>query len=289
MKIYVDENKGDRNSFYLLAYVYGESSNITDFERDAATIRLKHSNLGKDFKGIHANKIKGKNVKKYVEDILNLFKSYLTQNKLHYFILIQSINKLDANFGVVKDKLKSVMLKIKSQFPDLQPKDEPNIIESGAQLWGIFQYPEKFKNVLNADVYVDSCGAILNYATQKRTIINIQHRSIQIPFYDVIKIFARSVATTVSKIHKKTEISIDSYNAIADTSSVTMQLCDILSNYLFNALRKEKGCSNDIIVYKHSQITNLLNICPTDLKRLAINFDNGINCINDKAFMIFED
>ena len=289
MKIYVDENKGDRNSFYLLAYVYGESSNLADFERDAALIRSAHPNLGKDFKGIHANKIKVKNVKKYVEDILNLFKNYLMQNKLHYFILIQSTNKLEANFGVVKDKLKNIIATIRAQFPDMQPKDEPNIVESGAQLWGIFQYPEKFKNVLNADVYVDSCGAILNYATQKRTIIDVKHRSMQISFYNLIKIFVRTVATAVSNIHNKGLISIDSYNAIADTSSVTMQLCDILSNYLFNALRKEKGSSNDMVVYKYNQIVNLLNINQSDLTNFASNFDNGINCTNDDAFMMFED
>lgn len=292
MKIYVDENKGDRNSFYLLAYVYGEDSDISSFQNDASVIRANHHRLASSFKGIHANKIDvNKNaVIAYVQDILNLFQQYLSQNKLHYFILIQSTQKVINNFGVVKDYLNNIIQRIRGpQFPDLQDKDIPNIVESAAQLWGIFQYPERFKNTLTADVCVDSCGAILNYATQTRTIVDNQRRSSVVPFYDIIKMFMRTVASCVAKISIKQAISINSYNAIPDTSDIFIQICDILSNYLFNALRAEKGNTNVNIVYKKNQIINLLGINPVDLTSLASNFDNSVNCINHNAFMIFED
>ena len=52
MKIYVDENKGDRNSFYLLAYVYGEDSDISSFQQAASVVKARHPRLGSSFKGI---------------------------------------------------------------------------------------------------------------------------------------------------------------------------------------------------------------------------------------------
>lgn len=292
MKIYVDENKGDRNSFYLLAYVYGEDSDISSFQQAASVVKAHHPRLGSSFKGIHANKIdvSKRAVIAYVQDILNLFQQYLSQNKLHYFIFIQSTQKVIKNFGTVKNYLNNIIQGIrKSQFPDLQDKDIPNIVESAAQLWGIFQYPERFKNTSAADIYVDSCGAILNYATQTRTMIDQQGRSMTVPFYNMINVFMRTVASVVGKINNKQKISLNSYNAIPDTSDICIQICDILSNYLFNALRAEKGNTNANIIYKKNQIVNLLGINPINLTSLASNFDNSVNCINHNAFMIFED
>ena len=292
MKIYVDENKGDKSSFYLLAYVYGDESDITSFENDAAKIKDKHRGLGIKFKGIHANKIKDGNriLKSYVEEILKLFKIFLEQQRLHYFILIQSVNKLENNFGVIKDYLTESIQKIRSpQFPDLNDKDVPNIVECAAQLWGIFQYPNKFKNVQSVDLFVDSCGAILNYKTESRTIVDLQGRKKRIPFYDLIKISMRSIAKLVSCENKKEPLYINSYQAIADDTSITLQICDILSNYMFNALRKEKGNTGSMIVYKWSQIKDLLCIDRSDVSSLAKNFDAKVNCINNKDFMYFED
>jgi len=111
MKIYVDENKGDRNSFYLLAYVYGEDSDISSFQQAASVVKAHHPRLGSSFKGIHANKIdvSKRTVIAYVQDILNLFQQYLSQNKLHYFIFIQSTQKVIKNFGTVKNYLNNII------------------------------------------------------------------------------------------------------------------------------------------------------------------------------------
>lgn len=290
MEIFVDENKGDKNSFYLLSYVYGEAKDIDAFNVAVDLVKQKHaSKLGNSFKGIHANKIKSPTMKAYVQDVLNVFKNFVSKNQLHYFIIIQSIAKQINNFGTIQNYLNSILTTIAPQFPDLQPQDKPNITNSSAQLWGMLQYPEKFKSTTNANVYVDSVGAILNYQKQNRTIIDKNGRSKIIPFYDLIKIFLRATAPVVANNFSKKAISIDKYSALSDTSSYVLQICDILANYLFNAIRAEKGNTNANIIYKRNEIINLLGIQPADLTSLASNFNNSATCTNNNAFMMFED
>jgi hypothetical protein len=274
----------------MLCHIYGNTPEIDTFEADIESLvqRRVHA-LGSRFKTFHANKI-GANgsVAEAAEEIFDIFKQYIIDKRIKCLIVFQSNTKRENNTKFLQKIIKEILSSqcISMQFPNLQQTDHPALYNRIDQSWGVINFREELCEETETIFFVpDSSGKILHYEKNKQDVVDLRNNTtFQWDFYKLVQVLLNSVIKCVKDPphpgFPKTDRYIEKYQPLSDVDSRAIQVCDVISNYIFHALKVRAGIGNNVSTYKNNIIEDKLGI-KDSIDELFKQFDNNLIFTND--------
>lgn len=298
--MYIDECKGSNQSFYLLTHIYGDEKDFKSFCEDIAAINRANPTLtGTHFTGIHAKDINDGNISskgRLVELWLDKFEEYVLANRIKCFITIQSREKKRKNSDLVAPKVISFIEneKARKMCPPLAEVDDQGKRDIAAcvhQIWFLGCRSDKI-DVDELIVFPDQIGKIIEDIDEHAAeTYDIPLRG-AVTYKGVINIVLNSVLHSIRVcFEQKHKISINGFEPQQDQSSIPIQICDILGNYIFHSIRAKKMNPKSISTYKLGVLESRFNLkqCLDDYsKNFYLNDKQELECGNDKDVMCVE-
>jgi hypothetical protein len=272
IQIYTDETFGDNNNYFITSSVFGSSSDCSDFQSAILDIRNKNLKvLGSDFKGFHASKLGVKNWSKIspiFTQVIETLKQFIVDSRLGLLVHLESKAVYEKNSTYIENFLKTNVLNkdglLGENFQHISETDLIAIYRRAPKIYNYLLHREKFgKESQEFEYFPDSSGKILNYknlAFKLQTTSKSESPGVtaEFPFYDIIKIttngLVRGFIKTGWNTYPYQHMSL--FEPIPDEQSYVLQAADMISNLVYNLVKKASGSSDDLVVKKASLLTS---------------------------------
>lgn len=251
--VYSDETKANNNSFLIYSMIYGDPEKIKELNDELKLVIHPKESKDKKFKGLHSHNLNESNwhtLGQKFEKALDILKKQVLQNEINIKVCIIASEKNNNNTGFLKDLIKNELVKegskIKEMFSSLKIEDHPALYHRLDQLFLYFLYRDRFgPSGTNFELYPDSSGKILSYKEKEFLVTGFHNLSADLKFYELIKILGNTIAKVIGALKfpgwSHSEQEIEKVEPLKWSDSYIIQVCDLLANFFYCALRFHVG------------------------------------------------
>jgi len=258
VRIYADEAYCNKRTFRIITLIWGSPGYLEELDSAIAdVVQNNRGVLGPDFKEFHAHKLTEKNwatlSPAYEAVLAALFERiHLRQFGLQTVIL--SEDRFKGNAGWLTDaarkKLENRTSNLGRLFQSFGEEDLPAVYYRVNQLFPIFGYREFFAAPGDhLEYFPDSTGKVRNYVNTDFPMSGTLPFSLPLNYLEIIRMFGdaylKSFGVTAKELGLgKWPTSVQHLVKFQPTDSASfylIQVCDIVSNFIFSFIRQTCG------------------------------------------------
>lgn len=254
VRIYADEAYCNKRTFRIITLIWGSRGYVEQLESAiAAVVQNNRTVLGPNFKEFHAQKLTRKNwatLSPVYEAVLAELFERMHFRQVGLQTVILSEDRFNGNAGwlteAVRKKLEDRTSDLGKQFQSFGEEDLPAVYYRVNQLFPIFRYREFLAAPGDhLEYFPDSTGKVLNYVNTNFPMSGTLPFSLPLNYLEIIRMFGDAYLKSFGVMVKELGLGkwptsiqhLVKFQPTDSAHSYLIQLCDIVSNFIFSFIR----------------------------------------------------